>query len=695
MSEPLSGDSRQPYAETQAIQRIYLPVAARGMGGDAVPERTMLPGNPELPFWREMSGFAIGEGFLRDAGRISDHGDTTITPPTLDAIEQIGLDLYIRKFSGTTYTILVTTEEIWHSDDSGANWRSLTPVYNEGDVNVENGSDKVFGTGNNCKWQTRGHIRPGQAFGVVDTAAGNVSTWYEIESVDDEKELTLTTNYTGPTKNGEDYKIRHNFRATGGLVLSTIFNNDLVVAYASNILGDNSDDFPVATKKISAVCQVENIYQASPDPARFLVGNVRFFDSDATGGDVDLLSEMAHITGLEMHTDGRVMISALTLHTGTSSDPGTGETGNRLYYSSNADRFQWDREPAGFVDLVGINGSITGGLHRYGEQIVIHFDNGIMVGFESGLSDPPLNYEIMPLATRGATHPRAVRNTPVGQIFPSFGLNSDDVPQVYVFDGASITPIADPIRHELDGIQKRNDPPRNGDVWAHVSHRDGVYHLWLAETAFLGNQSYEYAYNWRKDQWSRSRWGENIYGFSSEDSVQFLGGEARKFLSNRSSSLTDWFRWRHSTPTVTTDGGLRGDVPILYSEWLDGNRPGFNKAWTQVMLWVSMGNTGFTNVPIRCQLVARDSHASGAGDVSPGRVSSVQEILVSWDTDERAPLLQFSFAPFVAEAVQVRLTLDPDNDGLQVPDILHMALDFQLLDQVEASGLTSVSADSS
>lgn len=647
MSDPLANNdsnSNQPFADTQAVQRIPIPVAARGIGGALIPERTMGTPDPSLPFYRDMEGWEMHDGFLSSIGLVSTHAGSP-SLPTLSAIDQVGLSFYERILTQGRYQILITNEEIWHYDNDSLTWTSLTPQYKEGTCSATNGSTTVFFQGD-TRLDTRGHIQAGQ---IIDP--GNSGTFYEIASITNKKELELTTAYTGSTISSQPYTIRHNFRAVNCQVYSRIFNNDLVVAWYSNT-GD----------KLTGVCQVTGVWRDDPDPARFLVANVQFYDEEAKSGDVDVLSELVRITGLEMHTDGRVMIAG-------EFSTSEGGVPNRLAFSSNADRFQWGREPAGDVDLVGLDGQL-GPLHRYGEQICVHFTDGMMIGFETGDSDPPLSYEILPTVTRGATHTRAIKKTRVGHIYPHFPESFADTPNVYLFDGSQSIPIGDPIR-DLIPV----DIPAGGNVWAYVDNQRSAYHLFITQYFFLENRTMEFVYYWDRQQWTKTTRQEQWWGYDTDTSD--LSPRAISKVAN--ASLDEWhYLLGDGSNAEVTNGGRIGN-PYLTSEWLDARRFAYDKTWIGALALIDTASMDSAGGTMTCQIIPQ--HAPGSAVTSPS---------VTMTRTGFHQLVFFSWEPVVAEAAQFTITFTPTDEGSTPPDIHALSFDFQLLGQSEGSGLTVV-----
>jgi len=74
----------------------------------------------------------------------------------------------------------------------------MTAWLRQGTVDVTNGSDTV--TGNSTTWNNQ--VKAGDALSVDDGA-----TWYEVESVDSNTQITLATNFGGSTASATSYAI--------------------------------------------------------------------------------------------------------------------------------------------------------------------------------------------------------------------------------------------------------------------------------------------------------------------------------------------------------------------------------------------------------------------------------------------------------------------------------------------------------
>lgn len=86
----------------------------------------------------------------------------------------------------------------------------ITPRYGTGTISVTNGSATVTGSG--TAWETAG-IKAGDFIALGADETDPAATWYEVESVDSETQITLTENYAGSTSSGEAYTIRKTFTA--------------------------------------------------------------------------------------------------------------------------------------------------------------------------------------------------------------------------------------------------------------------------------------------------------------------------------------------------------------------------------------------------------------------------------------------------------------------------------------------------
>lgn len=110
--------------------------------------------------------------------------------------------------AGGQFLLLCTTRDIYVFNESTDTVSYLTPRYATGTVSVTNGSPTVTGSG--TTWST--NLKAGDFIHVGDAVQRDpTATWYEIDSVDSNTQITLTANYAETTAAGEVYTARKTF----------------------------------------------------------------------------------------------------------------------------------------------------------------------------------------------------------------------------------------------------------------------------------------------------------------------------------------------------------------------------------------------------------------------------------------------------------------------------------------------------
>lgn len=111
-----------------------------------------------------------------------------------------------RDSAGTQYLIFANTRDLWLWDNSAKIARYITPSNNTGTIAVTNGSKTVTGTGTN--FVTDG-VKQGDLLSVGSAAENDpAATWVEVDGVDTDTQITLTSNYAGSTVSGAAFTIR-------------------------------------------------------------------------------------------------------------------------------------------------------------------------------------------------------------------------------------------------------------------------------------------------------------------------------------------------------------------------------------------------------------------------------------------------------------------------------------------------------
>lgn len=126
------------------------------------------------------------------------------TPLNLDNKPVTLIDNFFPR-AGGQLVIFANTTDLFEYDEAQETVAYLTPRYETGTVDVTNGSATV--TGDGTSWED--NLKAGDFIHIGATGERDPSaTWYEIESVESDTELTLTETYDGSTASGEDYTAR-------------------------------------------------------------------------------------------------------------------------------------------------------------------------------------------------------------------------------------------------------------------------------------------------------------------------------------------------------------------------------------------------------------------------------------------------------------------------------------------------------
>lgn len=109
------------------------------------------------------------------------------------------------KFNGTKHYLLFTRKDIYDYSPSSGSLAFINALYNTGTIAVTNGSATVTGTG--TTWSS--NLKAGDYITIGAYAVA--STWYEIQSVDSDTQITLASNYAESTDSGISYNARKVF----------------------------------------------------------------------------------------------------------------------------------------------------------------------------------------------------------------------------------------------------------------------------------------------------------------------------------------------------------------------------------------------------------------------------------------------------------------------------------------------------
>ena len=98
--------------------------------------------------------------------------------------------------NNTQFLIFGTPKNLFKYNEGTDTVSYLNPIYATGTVSVTNGSAIVTGSG--TTWTT--NAKAGDEFHLGSATQNDpTATWYEIQSVDSNTQVTLTTNYAEPT----------------------------------------------------------------------------------------------------------------------------------------------------------------------------------------------------------------------------------------------------------------------------------------------------------------------------------------------------------------------------------------------------------------------------------------------------------------------------------------------------------------
>lgn len=111
-------------------------------------------------------------------------------------------------FDYSWWLMVATTKDIYAYDFSNSRFDILTPIYNTGTIEIHVGDPKVVHGSGGMLWAT--NLKAGDWIKIGSGSIHTGSTWYEIDTVDSNTQVTLKTN--GPTTaGGSAYVARQTF----------------------------------------------------------------------------------------------------------------------------------------------------------------------------------------------------------------------------------------------------------------------------------------------------------------------------------------------------------------------------------------------------------------------------------------------------------------------------------------------------
>lgn len=187
---------------------------------------------------------------------------------------------------GGQFLIFGNTTDLFLYDEGGEKATYLSRRYETGTVDVTNGSAVVSGTG--TSWSTE--LKAGDFFHAGATGQIELTaTWYEIQSVDSDTQITLTTTYAEGTQSGIAYTARITFTGEADDYWET------AVFFAGTNLTSGSDgDRWYATNGIDPPVAWESTTNQVYEPD---FGNVRTCRSFAVTKNIMMLINLSLTTG--------------------------------------------------------------------------------------------------------------------------------------------------------------------------------------------------------------------------------------------------------------------------------------------------------------------------------------------------------------------------------------------------------------
>jgi hypothetical protein len=164
---------------------------------------------------------------------------------------------------------------------------------------------------------------------------------------------------------------------------------------------------------------------------------------------------------------------------------------NRIYWSKygDAEEFNDASGTSGSAELIETSDMITRLLTLRG-ALVIYKESSIYVATETGFPTIPLQFSLVSRDI-GTRYGFSVASAGDRHFF----LGPDNV---YIFDGASLSPIGDPIRSHIRNI----NPAASRQCFGVVDFTASEYWLFVAEGADLYPRA-AWVYNWREQHWTR------------------------------------------------------------------------------------------------------------------------------------------------------------------------------------------------
>jgi len=342
------------------------------------------------------------------------------------------------KTDGTEKLIAITTDDAYYYDVSANTWKYITHCYTTGTVSVTNSSATVTGSG--TSWT--GNVSAGDKFGVGSTDPNEITTWYTIQSVDSDTQITLASNYQGPTASGQSYCIRK------------LYTGDEDNLFYAEIM----TDLFIATNYVN--------------PIKKWTGS---------GTMTDLGGNPPRAKFIRKYKDYLVLGYVFS---GTTVYP------QRVQWSDTGNPEEWSTGNAGYQDLLEGVDWITG-LEILGDRLIVFKERSIYSGYLVGTSEI-FNFDLK-VSGIGTPAPASIGNVGDELIF----LGWDNI---YAFNGITIEDIGEPIKDELFSTMNSE---KIGNCHALIIEELDEYHLFVPSVDSTYPDT-EWVYNYIRKAWYRN-----------------------------------------------------------------------------------------------------------------------------------------------------------------------------------------------
>jgi hypothetical protein len=377
-----------------------------------------------------------------------------------------GLTLF-RRNNGDQILCAFTKRDAYYYEQGTGLWKYFTRVYITGTVTISAGTlDTVTGSGttwDNTNWSASGVYQI--KFGTTDPNS-STGTWYTVDSVDSNTQITLTTDATEIS--GEDYVLRLCFSGT-----DTDYHS---VAYPY----DATTGTPAHTGEEDKILVVAN----GIDEVQYWSGDIgtdylELLENTISGGDDTPVSKYVNFFGSSGF--GHTILSNII----DEADP----MPQRIYTSDSGKPFQWDGNYYDFFDsqdeIVGIK-PLQDQLILYKKETMTQ----MWINVTGGNSDP-FDFRENKIRDIGTPSIRTVHEFGSFHIF----LGWDNV---YIFDGVSVTPIGTDL---VNNMIRRSNRAFLSTSFALPILAENLYCLFLP----TGDSTYPdtcFVYNYREKFWT-------------------------------------------------------------------------------------------------------------------------------------------------------------------------------------------------